>query len=147
MRQKKLAFWQIAIYDTSLARQLFISQTFAAFALAGAVRVSYHKMRAMRLLDSQIASIRTIVPQYAGKGCRVYLFGSRLDDAARGGDVDLLIETPQQLPLMQRVRMKMAIEAALGLPVDLVVREENQTPTAFQRLAKLRSTLLMDEGA
>ncbi|CAK8711670.1 hypothetical protein GCAAIG_00970 [Candidatus Electronema halotolerans] len=109
--------------------------------------MSYHKMRAMRLLDSQIASIRTIVPQYAGKGCRVYLFGSRLDDAARGGDVDLLIETPQQLPLMQRVRMKMAIEAALGLPVDLVVREENQTPTAFQRLAKLRSTLLMDEGA
>ncbi|MCI5129973.1 MAG: nucleotidyltransferase domain-containing protein [Candidatus Electrothrix sp. EH2] len=98
----------------------------------------------MRLLDSQLDDIRTVIPRYAGNGCKVYLFGSRLDDEARGGDVDLLIETPQYMSRMQRARLKMAIEAVLGLPVDLVVYSENETPTAFQRIAKSRSTAIMD---
>ncbi len=99
----------------------------------------------MRLIDSQLDAIRTVIPRYAGDGCKIYLFGSRLDDKARGGDVDLLLETPQYVSRMERARLKMAIEAALGLPVDLVVRAEDEAPTAFQRIAKSCATAIMDE--
>ncbi|MCI5133592.1 MAG: nucleotidyltransferase domain-containing protein [Candidatus Electrothrix sp. AW2] len=100
----------------------------------------------MRLLDVQLDTIRTVIPRYLGNRCKVYLFGSRLDDKARGGDVDLLIETQQYISRMQRVRLKMAIEAALELPVDLVIRSEDETPTAFQRIAKSCATAIMDGG-
>lgn len=93
----------------------------------------------MRLLGSQVDNINRIVHQYAGNGSRVYLFGSRVDDAARGGDVDLLVETPKAVPLIKRVRLKMAIESAIGLPVDLIVRMGGKAPTAFEKIAQAQA--------
>ena len=49
----------------------------------------------MRLNDQQRAAIRTTVAETFGIDARVWLFGSRVDDAKRGGDIDLLIETDQ----------------------------------------------------
>jgi predicted nucleotidyltransferase len=49
----------------------------------------------MRLTDEQIAAIKGLVSECFGVGAVVYLFGSRLDDAKRGGDIDLYIETDE----------------------------------------------------
>ena len=49
----------------------------------------------MRLTDQQHATIRAIVTETFGAGAGVWLFGSRVDDSKRGGDIDLLIETDQ----------------------------------------------------
>ena len=49
----------------------------------------------MRLNDQQRAAIRATVAETFGTDARVWLFGSRVDDAKRGGDIDLLIETDQ----------------------------------------------------
>ena len=46
----------------------------------------------MRLTEHQIQSIRQLACQVAGRHSRVRIFGSRLDDLARGGDVDLMLE-------------------------------------------------------
>ena len=46
----------------------------------------------MRLTSEQIQAIRTGVAQVAGQSAKGWLFGSRLHDQARGGDVDLLLE-------------------------------------------------------
>ena len=46
----------------------------------------------MRLNDSQIAAIRRVVAEQAGDEAQVRLFGSRLNDQAKGGDVDLLVQ-------------------------------------------------------
>ena len=46
----------------------------------------------MRITPEQIAAIRIGVTQLAGDAARVWLFGSRVRDEARGGDVDLLVE-------------------------------------------------------
>jgi len=46
----------------------------------------------MRLSAEQITRIREVVHQEAGPDARVRLFGSRLNDERRGGDVDLLVE-------------------------------------------------------
>jgi predicted nucleotidyltransferase len=49
----------------------------------------------MRLTDQQRAIIRATVVETFGSGADVWLFGSRVDDSKRGGDIDLLIETDQ----------------------------------------------------
>ena len=46
----------------------------------------------MRLTDNQIQTIRQLVRQVAGNQSRVRVFGSRLDDTAHGGDLDLMLE-------------------------------------------------------
>ena len=43
----------------------------------------------MRLTDQQHAIIRTTVTETFGSEADVWLFGSRVDDAKRGGDIDL----------------------------------------------------------
>ena len=49
----------------------------------------------MRLTEQQHSTIRSIVAETFGAGACVWLFGSRVDDSKRGGDIDLLIETDQ----------------------------------------------------
>jgi len=47
----------------------------------------------MRLTDQQRSIIRSTVTENFGASAVVWLFGSRVDDSKRGGDIDLLIET------------------------------------------------------
>jgi predicted nucleotidyltransferase len=57
----------------------------------------------MRLNDQQRSIIRTAVTENFGAGANVWLFGSRVDDAARGGDIDLYIEpaTDDVMPIYE----------------------------------------------
>jgi len=47
----------------------------------------------MRLTSSQIQTIKTTITLVLGFPYRLWLFGSRVDDQKRGGDIDLFIET------------------------------------------------------
>ena len=47
----------------------------------------------MRLTPSQHSAIRTTATEIFGEDVIIWLFGSRVDDDKRGGDIDLLIET------------------------------------------------------
>ena len=51
----------------------------------------------MRLTETQIQAIHTTAEELFGVDARVSLFGSRVDDHQRGGDIDLLIEIDQVL--------------------------------------------------
>lgn len=46
----------------------------------------------MRLTAEHVNTIRRISSEEAGDGSVVRFIGSRLDDTARGGDIDLLLE-------------------------------------------------------
>ena len=71
----------------------------------------------MRLTEDQSALIRQTVREEAGPLSRVWLFGSRVDDTARGGDVDLLVEQdtaidqPGSLMARLTVRLSRAMRA------------------------------------
>ena len=75
----------------------------------------------MRLTETQRQSIKSAVTSVIGEESRVWLFGSRVDDAKRGGDIDLYVETSPH-PLMDEMRCKRYLEEALDIPVDLIVR-------------------------
>jgi len=49
----------------------------------------------MRLTEDQVRAIREEAERLFGGSVRVLLFGSRVDERARGGDIDLYVETDQ----------------------------------------------------
>ena len=69
----------------------------------------------MRLQTKEIQAILEIAKEIYGKGVEVYLFGSRLDDNRRGGDIDLLIRTNgEKKGVLSRIRMISRIKDVLG---------------------------------
>lgn len=47
----------------------------------------------MRLTPDEIAAIKETSARHFGAAAGVWLFGSRLDEGTRGGDIDLLVDT------------------------------------------------------
>lgn len=89
----------------------------------------------MRLTQLQQAAIYQTVSSVIGPGARVWLFGSRCNENLRGGDLDLLVENDTLPSIMQRARIKLALESSLAMPVDIIGVKRGAQPTAFQRIA------------
>ena len=66
----------------------------------------------MRLTEQERISICAAVKQH-DPNCHVYLYGSRIHDDARGGDIDLLILTDQPT-LHRKLEVLFSLEAMLG---------------------------------
>gem|GEM_PF-4941404 len=58
----------------------------------------------MRLAENQISLILNTVNQIGGAEIEVFLLGFRLNNSVKDSDIDLLIETPSTLPLLQRAK-------------------------------------------
>ncbi|MDP3086332.1 MAG: nucleotidyltransferase domain-containing protein [Rubrivivax sp.] len=96
----------------------------------------------MRLSDAQTAVILNSVRQQFGDDAQVLVFGSRLDDSAHGGDLDLLVESAAPPTLRQRALASLAIEQTLNLPVDIVTRQRGTQGSAFARIARAKAQAL-----
>jgi len=84
----------------------------------------------MRLLSEQIQNIRTIAVSIFGEGTKVFLFGSRLDDTKKGGDIDLFIKTDQFLDSKYTFELKLKflvrLKKALGeRKIDVIIDHNN----------------------
>ena len=83
----------------------------------------------MRLTDDQIKVIRQLAYQVAGSSlCSVRVFGSRLDDAAQGGDLDLMIELPKPVdnPALMAAQMSAQVSRVMhGRKVDVLLSAPN----------------------
>jgi predicted nucleotidyltransferase len=70
-----------------------------------------------------------------GEHARIWLFGSRVNDSRRGGDVDLYVE-PETVPdLTARLRCRSELADALDLNVDLIVQQPGRDLPIY-RIAK-----------
>jgi predicted nucleotidyltransferase len=88
----------------------------------------------MRLTPDQIAAIKQTAHAVLGDGARVILFGSRVDDTKKGGDIDLLFETER--PVGNRATTIGAIYVALvrklgDRKIDILLKD-GTTPTAHR---------------
>lgn len=96
----------------------------------------------MRLDSKEIETVRTVVEKIFGKGSKVRVYGSRLNDSKRGGDLDLLVESDEPVDAMRRADLKLDLEEKLDLPLDIIFLEKGKKRTAFQELAYSKSRLL-----
>jgi len=84
----------------------------------------------MRLTQQQRGLIRKNVADF-DPAARVMLFGSRLDDQRRGGDIDLLIRS-RKIDFTKRLRLKLALMDALGAQkIDIAV--DDGSPLGFRQ--------------
>lgn len=77
----------------------------------------------MRVAPEQIATAVQTIRRRLGGDVPVWLFGSRTDDAARGGDIDLYVELPRPASPLAIARTRGDLADALGQNVDLVVND------------------------
>jgi hypothetical protein len=99
----------------------------------------------MRLSHEQAEQIRQLTRQVAGEQALVRLFGSRLDDAARGGDVDLLLELPQAVdnPALLAAQLSALVSRALhGRKVDVLLSAPNLLRLPIHEVAFKEGVLL-----
>lgn len=92
----------------------------------------------MRLTPQQIADIRLSAAQCAGASARVWLFGSRVHDDRRGGDVDLLLELDE--PVEQPARLAASLAARVsrqmhGRKVDVLIKAPNLAQLPIHQIA------------
>ena len=91
----------------------------------------------MRLRPQELEAIRTAVRDIFGETATVRLFGSRMRDDLRGGDIDLFVEVdPGQITIANEQRLRDRIAPAVeDLRVDIVLRGRDAPLTPIGRIA------------
>lgn len=82
----------------------------------------------MRLTDYQAQAITQLAHEIAGEQAQVRVFGSRLDDDARGGDLDLMLELsePTASPALLAARFSARVTRLMqGRKVDVLLAAPN----------------------
>ena len=99
----------------------------------------------MRLTDYQIQVIRQLARQVAGSQSRVRVFGSRLDDAAHGGDLDLMFELPEPVdnPALMAAQLSALVSRIMhGRKVDVLLSAPNLMRLPIHEVAFKEGKLL-----
>lgn len=79
----------------------------------------------MRLTDFEIKSIKELFVKNFSPGDHLWLFGSRVDDTQRGGDIDLYIETSNKdIAAVIKQKRKFLVELKMMIgdqKIDVVI--------------------------
>jgi uncharacterized protein len=102
----------------------------------------------MRLTSFQLDTIQKTFRQYFGEKDHLWLFGSRVDDKKRGGDIDLYVQTPEtdlDKLIDQRSKFLIALEKILGeQKIDVVLHRINSnTDIPIYHVAQKTGILLV----
>lgn len=78
----------------------------------------------MRISKKEIEIIKTLAIQKFGEGTKVFLFGSRINDSKKGGDIDLLIrnEKAERLTVSAKINFLTELKNLIGeQKIDVVL--------------------------
>ncbi|MBK6961262.1 MAG: nucleotidyltransferase domain-containing protein [Gammaproteobacteria bacterium] len=93
----------------------------------------------MRLTDEQRHAIVEETARTFGPGACVRLFGSRVDDNACGGDIDLYVEVGHALPNRAAAASRLAARLQLALGeqrIDIILVDPETKPQAIHAVAR-----------
>lgn len=104
----------------------------------------------MRLSNHQCEVFIHVISKYISQNAQLLLFGSRVNDKEKGGDIDLmLIVEDDQIKehiIFKKVDILSQIKSEIGeQKIDLIIcTKEDITNSAFLRSAKSKSVLLKE---
>lgn len=99
----------------------------------------------MRLGAEHIRQLKRLAAEAGGSRARLRLFGSRLDDHAAGGDVDLLLEVPEPVSDPAWLVASMAARASRilgGRKVDVLLAAPNLARLPIHEAAMRQGVVL-----
>ncbi len=88
----------------------------------------------MRVKKEHIGFIKRTAKELFGESTKVYLFGSRVDDSKKGGDIDLYIETDckenifeKKIKLLRQLHFKMGEQK-----IDIVINNHTNQKYVYE---------------
>ncbi len=95
----------------------------------------------MRLSQKECQSIKHSVYEIFGEGTKILLFGSRVDDTKRGGDIDLYIKPLKPESAAELLRKKLdllyLLEERIGeQQIDIIVAKDDGRAIEKEALKK-----------
>lgn len=88
----------------------------------------------MRLTEFEIEAIKSLAILHFGEKVKVYLFGSRVSDDKRGGDIDLFISSSEKSRLRARTKINFLTDLMFKIgerKVDVVLDHPARKETEF----------------
>jgi len=96
----------------------------------------------MRLSPEQQEALVRIVRKHLNQKSDVYLFGSRLDDTAKGGDVDILVEVERPVLKIAHVRLMLDLIVIVYEKYSITKRRLDPMPLLEKALGDRKIDLI-----
>ncbi|WP_281950387.1 nucleotidyltransferase domain-containing protein [Nitrosophilus kaiyonis] len=96
----------------------------------------------MRLSKFEIDSIKECAKEIIKEG-KIYLFGSRVDDNKKGGDIDLYIELPKKPDFLMKIDFLVCLKNKIGeQKIDIVLYYPKKEKKLIDKIAKKEGILI-----
>ena len=95
----------------------------------------------MRLKPQQAELLKQKIQAYL-PDAQVYLFGSRVEDAQKGGDIDILVLADRPLSFQEKFVVKLAFYQRFGEQKIDIVSFTRSDEITFKQIALLNAVLL-----
>lgn len=90
----------------------------------------------MRLTAFEVNAIKQTAQEIFGSKAVVLLFGSRVDDTKKGGDIDLYIKAPSGNDLAHKIKFLVSLEQKIGeQKIDVVLAVDEKRPIEQQAIS------------
>lgn len=89
----------------------------------------------MRLRPKETQAIRQVLLNADPQG-RIFLFGSRVNDEKKGGDIDVFFEPSKNLEFSTKLALEYQLTTLCETKVDLLVKNPEQEEKAIFGIAR-----------
>ncbi|VEN74532.1 DNA polymerase subunit beta [Candidatus Desulfarcum epimagneticum] len=94
-------------------------------------------MNHLRLTDFEKKTIQSTASAVFGLETKVFLFGSRLNDALKGGDIDLYIEPRRKVVLQDKIKFLSTLKWKLGdQKIDVLIDSKDNREKSIYKTAR-----------